>query len=146
MIEITTSGIKELNADLKQLPDKLERRVILNLSQIAFDGVQRGAGRHSKTGALFQSVYNRSIPGGRSVGHDTSRAPYAQFVVFGTRPHVIRPKNKKALRWVGPGGGFSFAKKVNHPGYRGDDYFGQVKDNVLRIFSNIVNDEFKGLL
>jgi len=28
---------------------------------------------------------------------------------------VIKPKNKKALRWAGSGA-FSFAKKVHHPG------------------------------
>jgi len=45
----------------------------------------------------------------------------AIFVHFGTKPHTIEPKNKKALRWV-DGGVFRFAKKVRHPGYRGDPF------------------------
>lgn len=42
-----------------------------------------------------------------------TNVPYAGIHNFGgkTRPHVIRPKNKKALRFGG-----RFAKKVNHPG------------------------------
>ena len=60
----------------------------------------RGAGRHFKTGALFRSLYNRSIPHGREVGHDPQAAPHALFVNFGTRAHRIYPKSKKALRWA----------------------------------------------
>ncbi|BET67201.1 hypothetical protein ASA1KI_21190 [Opitutales bacterium ASA1] len=39
--------------------------------------------------------------------------PYAAHHQFGTRPYVIRPKNKKALRVPGVGHPI---KKVNHPG------------------------------
>jgi len=42
---------------------------------------------------------------------------YASDVEFGTKPHVIVPKNKKALHWKS-GGKDVFAKKVNHPGTR----------------------------
>lgn len=34
----------------------------------------------------------------------------------GTRPHVIRPRNAKALRFRGSSGEHVFAGKVNHPG------------------------------
>lgn len=40
---------------------------------------------------------------------------YAEGVHEGTKPHVIRPKNKKFLSWMGPGGRI-FARSVNHPG------------------------------
>lgn len=136
MIEVTVTGLKELRADLKGLPPKVENQVILRLSQVAYDSAQRGAGAHSKTGALFASLYNRSTPGGRRVGHDPSRAPHARFVIFGTRPHVITPKTRRALRWVGPRG-FVFAKKVNHPGYRGDDYMMRARDDALAAFPMI---------
>jgi len=39
------------------------------------------------------------------------------YLEEGTAPHVIRPKNKKALRWkTGGGDKFAFAKEVHHPG------------------------------
>lgn len=40
---------------------------------------------------------------------------YALFHHEGTRPHVIRPRRAKALRFVS-GGQVIFASKVNHPG------------------------------
>jgi len=39
----------------------------------------------------------------------------------GTRPHVIRPVRKKALRFVS-GGAVVFATSVNHPGTRPNPY------------------------
>lgn len=42
---------------------------------------------------------------------------YAGFVNDGTRPHIIRPKNKRALRFV-VDGRVVFATVVHHPGTR----------------------------
>ena len=132
-IERTMSGIKDL-----------DRRTVQQLAQFTFDESQRGAGRHNKTGALFQSLYNRSTGNGRAVGHDTQRAPQAEFVLLGSRPHKILPKNRKALRWAA-GGKFFFAKGVNHPGYRGDPYLFMAGDAALRNFAAFVDKSFKEL-
>lgn len=129
-MQIRADGLTVLIGDLRDLPEAQERSVILGLSQVGFDSAQRGAGRHFNTGALFQSLYNRASGTGRAVGHDPVRAPHAAFVVFGTRPHRIVPKKRKALRWVGPRG-FVFAKGVNHPGYAGDDYMIEARDDAL---------------
>ena len=69
-IERTMAGIKDL-----------DKRTIQRMAQFAFDESQRGAGRHNKTGALFQSLYNRSVTNGRAVGHDPQRANHAQYVL-----------------------------------------------------------------
>jgi hypothetical protein len=129
-IRISADGIERVSKHLTEFPEKIAHPVILELSQVIYDGVQAGADAHTKTDALFQSVYNRAIPGGREVGHDTRRAPHAVFVLFGTRPHEIRPKGKKALRWPG-GGGFIFAKWVKHPGYEGDQYMHRAVQRAL---------------
>lgn len=130
-IERTMAGIREL-----------DQRTVQRMAQFAFDESQRGAGRHNKTGALFQSLYNRSTPNGRAVGHDTRRAPQAEFVLLGTRPHDIRPKTKKALRWPS-GGKFFFSKFVRHPGYRGDPYLFTAGDAALRNFAAFVDQSFR---
>jgi hypothetical protein len=58
--------------------------------------------------------------------------PAALYVVLPTRPHEIRPKRARALRFVPTGGrGFVFAKKVNHPGYRGDPFLQQALHDVF---------------
>jgi len=38
------------------------------------------------------------------------------FLEEGTKPHIIKAKNKKALRWK-EDGHIYFAKKVKHPGF-----------------------------
>lgn len=52
---------------------------------------------------------------------------YAGFVNDGTRPHVIRPRRAKALRFT-VGGRVVFAKVVNHPGQRAQPFL----DRALR--------------
>lgn len=70
------------------------------------------AGRTGKilqpTGHLARSItpfHSRIVAG---VG---TNVPYAAAMNNGSKPHVIKPKTKKALKFNG-----RFAKKVNHPG------------------------------
>ena len=142
MISIKVEGVEKARSSIQALPAEVQRLVILRLSQIAFDSAQKYAGRHTKTGALFRSTYNRAIPGGREVGHDPKLAPHAAFVHWGTKPHKIRPKNRKALRWPN-GGGFRFAKSVNHPGYKGDAWMIRAADDAVRQFTSVVQGAFK---
>ena len=54
-----------------------------------------------------------------SVGN-TNLVPYAKFVYFGTKPHVIKPKKMKAL--ANKKSGQIFGKSVNHPGTKANPY------------------------
>lgn len=136
MIEVTVNGLTELVGDLKTFPDKLIPKVIGNLSQIAYDETLRGAGRHTKTGALFQSTYNRQITGGRQVGHDPNRAPYARHVIYGYRRHWVFPSKRKALRWV-VGNGYAFSKGHQVGPFAGDNYLIRAKDKSISQFDAI---------
>jgi len=142
MLRLKVDGLDVAIRGIREIPPALERRVIEGMAQIAHSTMQAGADRHSKTGALFRSVFNRPTTAGREVGHDTQAAPYAPFVVFGARPHTIRPKNRKALRWPS-GGAFAFAKIVHHPGYRGDDYLTRAADDAVRQFAAVVDAAMK---
>lgn len=44
-----------------------------------------------------------------------SNVEYASYVHDGTRPHIIRPRNARALRFV-VGGQVVYARVVHHPG------------------------------
>lgn len=48
--------------------------------------------------------------------------PQAKYTDEGTRPHVIRPRSKKVLRFK-VGGRVVFARQVNHPGFKGTGWF-----------------------
>lgn len=47
----------------------------------------------------------------------SSNVDYASMVQDGTRPHIIRPRTKQALKFT-VGGQVVFAKVVHHPGTR----------------------------
>lgn len=141
-ITIQVPGNATTIEEIRRLPSNVERTAILRMSQIAYDQMQDGARSHSKKGDLFASIYNRAIPKGREVGHDPQRAPHALFVIFGTKPHTIKPKTKKALRWVS-GNGFVFAGKVDHPGYRGDNYLQRAADEAVRQMPAIIDRALK---
>ena len=141
-ISIRIEGLSEVIGKLPAIPKTIERRVILDMSQIVYDEAQAGAGRHSKTGNLVASLFNRAIPGGREVGHDPQRAPHAIFVNAGTRDHFVAPRDKKALRWAG-GGKFFFSKGHKVKGYRGDAYMIGALTTALRQFQTIVDNATK---
>jgi len=144
---MTTISIAEFQNFITEVPKALRKTILLRMSQVAFDKAKEGANRHFQTGALRQSLRNERAataldPNRRRVYHDANRAPHAVFVNFGTKPHVIVPKNKKALRWVS-GNGFVFATKVNHPGYKGDAYMVRAATEAIRSMRSIVNEAMK---
>lgn len=88
--------------------------------------VQLGAKRQVgvQTGLLKRSIHKSWFTGRRNdlgirIGSDV-RHSYIHHE--GTRPHVIRPRNAKALRWVAANGDIIFARSVRHPGTRANRY------------------------
>lgn len=73
---------------------------------------------HRDSGEMLRSHF-----GPRRVGPASFRlgfaADHSSFPDTGTRPHVIRPRRAKVLRFV-VGGRVVYARKVNHPGTSGD--------------------------
>lgn len=79
-----------------------------------------------RTGDLGRSIHVASVTPSEAVV--IASASYAGFVEFGTRPHEITPRAKKALRFAASPGGARltgtprkgaaviFAKRVHHPG------------------------------
>jgi len=118
------------NAIFKHLDEDLGK-VLSDTAQHIYDETERGADSHTVTGALANSVFLRSINSGFVVGLDTQAAPHALFVHFPTKPHLIKPKKKKTLRWAG-NGVFNFSKSVMHPGYKGDPFFYNAIDSGMR--------------
>lgn len=60
----------------------------------------------------------------------TSTHPASIYVIKGTRPHVIRPRRAKALRFQA-GGQTVFAQRVNHPGNAANDFLSQALREAL---------------
>lgn len=70
-------------------------------------------------------------------------AGHASYVHEGTRPHVILPRDKKALYW--PGAGHP-VKKVHHPGTKANPFFERAirKANPQRAFEEGLSNYLRG--
>jgi len=141
-IVISINGVNSTLERLHQLDDSLQNQLVKDITHEVFDEVKRGASRHFKTGVMEDNIEMRVRNGAGVVWIDDKNMlvpwrgrniNYASFVLFGTRPHKIEAKNKKALKWAGLSG---FVKSVNHPGYRGDNF---LKDSADRVFNNLDN-------
>jgi HK97 gp10 family phage protein len=102
---------------LGRMSDDVKRAV----ERTAMD-VQNEARRRAPvdTGRLRSSIVSRAEHSGRSVGYVVgSNVNYAAAVEYGTAPHVIKPKYKRALYW--PGAAHPVAQ-VNHPGTKAQPF------------------------
>lgn len=134
--KITVEGTDEVRAELLRI-GSLPAKALAALAVDIEDMAEAGAARHSKSGALIRSLERRREGADWLIGHDGQHAPHALFVHWGTKPHKILPKKKKALRWSA-GSFFKFAKGVNHPGYKGDPYFARAAREAPALFEKHV--------
>jgi hypothetical protein len=74
---------------------------------------------------------------------DPDRAFYGKWVHDGTKPHIIRARNKKVLRWATGRGKWRFARWVRHPGTKPDQFLyeaGRLQQNKINeIFAEYTN-------
>lgn len=128
MIELRETGLQKLEARFDgasaRLKDELRRamtRITLRLQAYVKTEKLSGQVLNRRTGTLSRSITSKVEESGASivgiVGTNSGTVPYAAIHEFGgrTKPHVIMPKNKQALKFI-KGGKTIFAKKVNHPG------------------------------
>ena len=82
-----------------------------------------------KTGEFARNIRGRVFVQGDKIGFTTSSPqPLGQFIVGGTKAHVIRPRGQGyPLRWES-GGQVYFAYRVNHPGTRPNDYVSRARE------------------
>jgi len=102
-------------------PDALRKAVNLGMKKHARDVVEFARLGHpyiTRTGAADRSIGFKAHPATleATVGFDLGVAAHGLMLNDGTKPHKIFPRRKRALRWVGAGGCFAFAKFVRHPG------------------------------
>ena len=142
MIKIDTSEIDKFVIELKDTSENIRsdiQRVIkkagFNIERNAKQNVENN--RSVKTGHLRMKIATQV--GNMEVTVHTSNVKYARLVEEGTRPHIIRAKNKKALYWEGAKHPI---KSVRHPGSRAKPFlipaFEKEKEVLIRDLEKIV--------
>lgn len=91
-----------------------------------------------RTGHARQSINGKASNRGSiyriSLSHGVE---YGEILEEGSKPHIIRPTNKKALYWRGAS---HPVKQVNHPGTKGNPIIGPtMENNIDRIKNTVIN-------
>ena len=138
MIRIDTSELDHFAVEITKLDDKTKDNVQKTLNNTGFKIEAKAKGSVPvDTGHLRRGITTKI--GDMEVIVHTSNIKYARGVEFGTRPHLIKPKNKKALYWKGAK---HPVKSVNHPGSKAKPYlipaFESEKDNLIKDLKEVI--------
>lgn len=152
---ITFEGADKLFKYIDDTFELLPERMVIEATDDLYENAKKRVRRHTKTGRmennLTQRVNKRALEGEVYISDDGMLTDwngkptnYALFVHFGSKPHVIEPKKKKALRWSSVNG-FVYAKKINHPGYRGDPFMYDASRETFNNLDTIFKRVYNGL-
>lgn len=143
MNNISVNGLKEIQATFKKIDEQYHEDILKELTSFAYNKTKEKASKHNVTGKMERSVFHRFKNGEGLVGVDLQKAPYALFVHFGTKPHTIEPKEKRALRFTSSSAKFIFSRKVNHPGYKGDLFLHESLQETMKHIDKIADNILK---
>ena len=149
-LELKLEGnfIEHFQKKIDEIPDKLSE--VVNESALAAQGILMSNAPRDIGNLAGSHRVESNGPLERVIFPDEGVAPYALFVVLGTKPHDIYPLGRasylgndigtrNALFW--PGADHP-VKKVNHPGTKAQPY---IQDSIPEIRSKIESnlEDFK---
>jgi HK97 gp10 family phage protein len=147
--EVKIENLNELKEALRSYPkisEPILQKAVEYTGAILAKYTEKNNPVPFRTGRLLQSF---SYSTGRLTGKWGPRVYYAPFVEFGTRPHLIMPRNAKVLAWETSGGGkyvtsasgksyykagkgtMHFAAYVNHPGTKAQPFMEKIVERSI---------------
>ena len=142
MIKINADELNKFSVEVTKLSDEVEEDVKKVVKNSAFNIEKNAKSNLTKnksvaTGHLRRGI-STDIKGLDAIIH-TSNIKYAPGVEYGTKAHIIRPKNKRFLYWEGAK---HPVKQVNHPGSKAKPYlipaFEKEKDQFLEKLKEVI--------
>ena len=142
MIKIDTSEIDKFVIDLKDTSEDIRSDIQKVIKKAGFN-IERNAKQNiTNNGSVVTGHLRRGITtnvGNMEATVHTSNIKYARGVEEGTRPHIIRAKNKKALYWKGAK---HPVKSVRHPGSRAKPFlipaFEKEKEVIIKDLEKVI--------
>ena len=132
MIRIDTNELNKFAVEITKLDDKTKDNVQKVLNNTGFKIEAKAKGNVPvDTGHLRRGITTKI--GNMEVTVHTSNIKYAPMVEYGTKPHIIKPKNKKALYWKGAK---HPVKVVKHKGSRAKPYLIPAFEHTKKDFIN----------
>jgi len=147
--------IKAFKEYFKRLDGDLQKDFLARVVEETRENARERASKHTITGRLERNIDSKvnkiAMTGEVFVANQGmlkkwkgKNVNYGIFVHFPTKPHPITPKKWKALRWE-KDGKFIFAKKVKHPGYKGDPFLYKGLADTFKQLDRIFEETTKGL-
>jgi hypothetical protein len=143
-LTVKVQGVDKLITAFSKIPAIARKNMRVAMKDALIDVENYSASHHrytAHTGHADSAYKITSERDGMSATLEldpSKKAPYINILHEGSKPHKIYPKNKKALVWVDKGFAvatkgmkgikglkkmsMSFAKFVNHPGTKADDF------------------------
>jgi len=145
MIKITIEGLDKVISQMGRAPAEFRKALqrAVNKSTLI---IQKNIKSETpvKTGRLQKSI---DVRFGSLSGVIFTNLFYAPFVHFGTRPHTIHAKSKKALSWKGA---LHPVKSVQHPGSKGNPFMDKgvekSQNEIDRVFKEEVDKSLNVIL
>ena len=142
MIKINTDEIDKFAVELTELSEKSRDNVQKAIKKSAFNIEAKAKNNLKANRSVVTRHLTRNVAtqmGDLEATIHTSNLKYAPAVEFGTRAHIIRAKNKKALYWKGA---THPVKQVNHPGSKAKPFlipaFEKEKDQFLEKLKEVI--------
>ena len=142
MIRVNVDDLNKFSVDVGRLSNEIEEDVEKVVKNSAFKIEANAKSNLTKnksvdTGHLRRAI-STDIKGLETIIH-TSNIKYAPGVEYGTKAHIIKPKNKRFLYWKGAK---HPVKQVRHPGGRAKPYlipaFNKEKDQFLEKLKEVI--------
>lgn len=145
MLEVKLEG-NDISRALALVHDRAVKALNVGL-KIATREIQNTArSRHkftTRSGNLERSIQTTSGYLIGSVDLNKRIAPYGNYIHEGTRDHEVKPKDKKALRYVGAGGRFFFSKGHKVSGIKKDPFIVNAFESRRAEIMNIINRQVR---
>ena len=147
-MRIKVGTTKEIFETLDKMTDTSQ--MIKNVTAAIHKEVKNQAKKHFIKGTLHRNILMKTKGGAgvvwiadddMMVSWKGKRINYATFVLFGTKPHLIEAKNRKTLRFSYRNlDEFVYRKRVNHPGYKGDDFMHKAAKKVFENLDKLIKE------
>ena len=122
MIKIDSSELDKFSVYLKTKSEEDEKKIKKILKNSAMTIQKDAISNLTKNGSVKTGHLRRGVANfrrGMTATVHASNVKYAVMVEKGTKAHIIKPKDKKALYWKGAS---HPVKQVNHPGSKAKPY------------------------
>lgn len=138
MFTVDLEGIADLERKWSRTVTEIHdgaAKAVIRASQEGAEEGKRTATWKDRTGAARRTIKATTA---KKAFHDVSAdivAPlhYHRHLDAGTKPHEIRPVRAKMLRFIASDGVLVFARRVWHPGTKGDGFAGRMYLKAQRV-------------